>query len=31
MNPRTVRDFEYAGETKPTVDAWAGESGFRLH
>lgn len=30
MNPRTIRDFEYAGETRPTVNAWAGENSFRL-
>ena len=30
MNPRTIRTFEYAGETKPIVDAWVGENNFRL-
>jgi hypothetical protein len=30
MNPRTVRDFEYSGDSRPIVDAWAVENGFRL-
>ena len=30
MNPRTIRDFEFAGESRSIVDSWAGENGFRL-
>jgi hypothetical protein len=30
MNPRTIRDFEYSGDVRPLVDAWAPEDNFRL-
>jgi hypothetical protein len=30
MNPRTIRDFDYAGDTRLIVDSWAAENGFRL-
>jgi len=30
MNPRTVRDFEYSGDSGPIMESWAAENGFRL-
>lgn len=30
MNPRTIRDFDFSGDTGPIVDAWAADNKFRL-
>jgi hypothetical protein len=30
MNPRTIRNFDFSGDTRPIVDAWAAENSFRL-
>jgi hypothetical protein len=30
MDPRTIRNFDISGDTRPIVDAWAAENGFRL-